>query len=172
MCWDDGAEYMKTIPLTRGQEAIVDDSDFEWLNQWIWKALVSSCGHGYYAVRRCRAAETRTTGAQCVLMHRQILGLVHGDVRQADHINGDRLDNRRVNLRIATPAQNQANTGLPAHNSSGFKGVSIARSSRWKAQLSVNNRNVVIGTFDTPEEAYAAYCSAIIKYRGEFARLG
>lgn len=86
-----------------------------------------------------------------------------------DHINGDGLDNRRANLRAATPMQNSANTRRPKNNTSGYKGVSrVAKG--WRAMISINRRNVWLGVFATPEDAAAAYWKAAVATRGEFAR--
>jgi len=86
---------------------------------------------------------------------------------EVDHKNGDPLDNRRQNLRLCTHAQNQHNTGLSCVNTSGFKGVS-KRGKRWKAQIRINGKQTYLGTYDTPEEAGAAYDAAALKVQGEF----
>ena len=86
-----------------------------------------------------------------------------------DHINGDRHDNRIANLRPATRSQNHGNSRRPRNNTSGFKGV-IKFRTKWLAQITKNNRNIYLGTFNTPEAAHAAYCEAAQKLFGEFAR--
>ena len=80
---------MQRISLTQGQFATVDDEDFEWLNQWPWYAVCR--GRGLYYAERLG-----------ISMHRQILGLKLGDRRRAEHINRDKLDNRRSNLKIVS----------------------------------------------------------------------
>ena len=88
-----------------------------------------------------------------------------------DHINGDRADNRFANLREATLAENARNSAKPANNTSGLKGVTWKRrNQRWCAQVSVDNRKIHLGLFDTPEAAYAAYVAAANQHHGEFAR--
>lgn len=105
-------------------------------------------------------------------MHRFILGLVPGDGLKGDHINLDTLDNRRSNLRVATPSQNVTNGSIRATNTSGFKGVSQIKSTgKWRVQVSVNRVKYYRGQFDTQEEAYAAYCAGALELQGEFARL-
>ena len=86
-----------------------------------------------------------------------------------DHINGDKLDNRILNLRKATYADNTRNR----HMSKGeipFKGVSKLRGyeNRYRAYVFLNDKQIHLGVYDTPEEAHAAYCEAAQKYHGEF----
>ena len=86
-----------------------------------------------------------------------------------DHINGDRADNRIVNLRLGSPMNNSRNAKMKKNNTSGFKGVRYD-SGRYMARIGVNYERIYLGRFDTPEEAHAAYVSAAQKYFGEFAR--
>lgn len=88
---------------------------------------------------------------------------------QVDHINGIRCDNRIVNLREATPGQNSHNSGKRVHNTSGFKGVK-RNGSKWSARIVLNYRVTWLGSFDTPEEAHAAYCAAAKQLHGDFAK--
>lgn len=89
---------------------------------------------------------------------------------QIDHINGIRTDNRFANLREATNAQNGANSSKRENTTSKYKGVD-RRGKRWRAQIRSGGKKYCLGMFDTPEEAYAAYCAAARKFHGEFARL-
>lgn len=91
---------MKTIELTRGKTAIVDDDDYDFLLQWRWIAMPSPGGMWYAA---------RHEGRKVIFMHRVLLGLTASD--ETDHKNRDGLDNRRQNLRRATRTQNQQNRG-------------------------------------------------------------
>jgi len=113
-------ESYRTIPLTQGKVTIVSVRDFKWLSQWKWCAHFSRCVQSFYAYR---AITLRPGRRVHVAMHRLILGLEFGDRKQGDHRNGDTLDNRRLNLRVATQAQNSRNTGVQRHNTSGYKGV-------------------------------------------------
>jgi hypothetical protein len=88
-----------------------------------------------------------------------------------DHRDGNATNNRRSNLRRATPTQNSANRRRSRHNTSGYKGVSLCRRSgrRWRAVIS-KKRRIHLGTFATPEAAHAAYVAAARKLFGKFAR--
>jgi hypothetical protein len=90
---------------------------------------------------------------------------------QIDHVNLDRADNRWVNLRMATGAQNSANTRVKANNKSGFKGVGWCKGRRkWRAQIQANGKQTHLGYRNTCEEAAALYAEAAVKFHGEFAR--
>ncbi len=86
-----------------------------------------------------------------------------------DHINCVRDDNRICNLRLASIAQNNANKAANKNNTHGFKGVTRVNK-RWQAQIKNGYRNVYLGTFDTPEDAHAAYLTKARELFGEFAR--
>lgn len=163
------SEDYRLIPLTQGQFAKVDAIDYWWISQWKWCAQWSKFSRSYYAMR----ANVNQDGTRSLCsMHRQILGLERGDKRLGDHINAhDTLDNRRSNLRIATPAQNAHNSRKHSHNTSGYKGVSLdKRKGRWYAHIKAGDVRRRLGYFDTPEAAHAAYCAAARELHGEFAR--
>ena len=162
---------MKEIPLTKGLVALVDDADYEWLNQFKWFANWYPCIQNFYAMRNEPFRDTIGRRQRTVSMHRQILGLEFGDKRQGDHIAPSQtLDNRRQNLRIATHSQNQHNQGLRRRNTSGFKGVFLhVPAGKWCAQIGVNGKGIHLGLFDSREEAHAAYCAAAVQFHGEFA---
>ncbi|MBI4675021.1 MAG: HNH endonuclease [Chloroflexi bacterium] len=144
------------IPLTRNAFALVDNSDFEWLNQWNW-ILSNSRGRLY-----ARRAISRFEGGGSIVMHRQIMDPPAG--MEVDHINGDGLDNRRANLRLVTKEQNLRSRRTFKNNTSGYKGVVFnSKNGRWRASLN-------IGTFDTPEEAARAYDRVIRNLFGSLAK--
>ncbi len=146
---------MKRIPLTQGQFALVDDEDFERINQHKWYALWNSCTLSFYAVRKSKAKN----GKQCqISMARQILGLIRSDKKQADHSNHDTLNNQRVNLRIVTRSQNQWNQKKP-------KGYTWhKRDKKYQAQIGINGNLIYLGRFQYPEDARNAYLRAKKKY--------
>lgn len=100
---------------------------------------------------------------------------VHGQwpVNEIDHKNGDRADTRLANLREADRSENMANRrrGCLKGNLSGFKGVEQHRA-KWTARIKMRGERRYLGSFDTPEEAHAAYCKAATELHGEFARTG
>ena len=97
---------MREIPLTQDKVALIDDEDYERIAAHKWCAIRDRSQ--WYAARNTQRDGRNTT----VRMHREILGLSLGDGMETDHRNGDGLDNRRDNLRVATHAQNQANGSL------------------------------------------------------------
>lgn len=104
-------------------------------------------------------------------MHRELMGLAIGDTRQVDHVNCMKLDNRRINLRVCTIAENQRNRGKNKNNKSGFKGVTYFKFAKlWKAQICINRETLFLGYFKNPEDAHRAYCEAAAKHHGEFAK--
>jgi hypothetical protein len=108
------------------------------------------------------------------LEHRIAWVLVYGEIAKGltvDHINGDKADNRICNLRLATDCQNSYYRPRKSNNNSGFKGVYRRENGKYRATITVNKKRKNLGTFNTKEEAYAAYCEAARKLHGEFARL-
>ena len=152
--------------MTQGKEAIVDDDLFEWLNQWKWCA--SKAGKTFYAVRGLRHPDS---GIKTTIAMHAVLVPVESPLR-VDHENGDGLDNRLSNLRVATHQQNMRNRGPNRNGTSGFKGVTWNRSrSKWQTAINIDRRLVFIGRFDSAEEAARAYNAAALEHHGEFAWL-
>lgn len=151
---------MKTIELTKGQVAIVDDEDHERLSQYNWHASWSEATQSYYA-RRC-------VGRKKAYMHREIAGAGPGE--QVDHRNHLTLDNRRENLRRCTKHQNVRNARKLAGGTSKYKGVHWNKQSqRWKAAIYVRGKTRCLGFFRDEEAAARAYADAARAEFGEYA---
>lgn len=168
------AEYLRSI-LDYDQESGV----FVWRERPDMRPMWNS----RYAGKRAGFAWTVNPG--CVywsirihdwpfLAHRLAWLYVYGEWPngQVDHIDGDGLNNRIANLRLATKSQNAANARRPRTNKSGYKGVCLVtgRTDKWRATIKAGGRQVHLGHFSDPREAHAAYCEAARKLHGEFAR--
>ncbi len=141
---------MKHISLTRGLVAIVDDEDFDAMIQFNWFA--EKGGNTCYAVRTYKVDKKKIN----VRMHRVINNTP--DNLLTDHINGDGLDNRRVNLRAVTHQENMINCARWKVGSSKYRGVSWhVDNKKWYAQITINYKNIYVGTFETELEAHVAY---------------
>lgn len=152
---------MKQILLTQGKIALVDDDDFEMLskNKWYYD--------GRYAIRKSsRLSESYRT----IWMHRVVLSTPSGSI--TDHIDGNKLNNQKHNLRICTHSENKCNVGKYVTNKSGFKGVSFHKASnKFIAQIQLGGKPIYLGTFDSAEIAALAYNIAARKVHGRFAKL-
>jgi hypothetical protein len=153
---------MKTIPLTRGYETIVDDdvADLTEMLGWDWCANVQPTG-GIYVFRSITLEGLRFH----IWLHRWILGIT--DRRLVDHRDRDGLHNWRTNLRIATRSQNAANSNVVRSNT-GFRGV-YPNKRRFMARIELNQKSIHLGTYDTPEEASQVYEAKRRELFGEFA---
>ena len=153
---------MKTIPLTKGRVALVDDIDYPWLSKLRW--YYSSDGYATNTYldefgRRHRRGMHRMIMARGAPLPRSL---------QVDHINRDRIDNRRSNLRYATRTQNQANKNKPKNNKSGYKGVSWHKT-KWEVRIKYGAKKLYLGLYDHPFTAALVYdCAARLLY-GDFA---
>jgi len=150
---------MKSISLSQGFSALVDDCDFKDLSQLAWHYTKK----GYAA---------HSVGNQKLLMHRFILERMgYTDFEETDHINLNKLDNRRKNLRPSTRSQNKANRKADKNKqSTTYKGV-FRKRTKWMARITVRGRDFNLGVFPTPKEAAIAYNEAAIEHFGTFANL-
>ena len=136
-----------------------DSGVFRWIASVgvVKQGAIAGCkgSHGYIQICIDR---------RLYLAHRLAWLYVHGSwpTRQLDHIDGDKKNNRIVNLREVTNAENHQNTRRPRSNSqSGFLGVSLHKQTgRWLAQIMVLGRKKHLGLFDTAEEAHGVYLAA------------
>lgn len=156
------------IPLTRGLVAIVDAIDGD-LAQLKWSANQSGYAQHGIAKGKYKRGIAR--------MHRMILERMLGrsiiTSEEVDHINSNRIDNRRSNLRLATSGENSRNQRRSKSNTTGYKGVSIVHNCPnrpFRARIVINGKEKHLGFFATAEEAHTAYCEGAKKYHGEFAR--
>lgn len=157
---------MKQIPVG-STFAVVDDCDYEELSQYKW-SLNSRDGRNYANRIDCRC------NRQKIYMHFLVADRagLNRDGMEIDHRDGSGLNNCRANLRLATRAQNKANSRTPRNNTSGFKGVMWDKEQRkWRAMLRFAGKLLHLGRFTDKIEAARAYNEAAVKYFGEFARL-
>lgn len=155
---------MREIKLTQGQVALVDDEDYDYLMQWKWYAKLDKSSNRYYVRRNGRKSDGLNKD-KTISMQNQLLNTPVGMV--VDHLNRDPTHNYRSNLRLCTPAQNSLNHRVNINAYSKFKGVS-KNGMRWRARICFQNKRMYLGTFDTEEQAYKAYCIASKKYHGEY----
>jgi hypothetical protein len=157
----------KEIKLTQGKVAIVDDDMYDYLNQWKW--CLRPTGNGiFYAIRGFR--NRKKSKVKSISMHRQIMNPDKGYV--IDHIDGNTLNNQKINLRICTQSQNCSNQKISIKNTTGFKGVRFNKiNNKYYSKITVNRKNIYLGGFIDPIDAARAYNAAALKYHGEFANL-
>lgn len=159
----------KTIRLTKGQVALVDEEDFESLSQYSWQATWNPASRTFYATRSVKRDDGRRTK---ISMHRVILGVLKSPEVLIDHRNHDGLDNRRHNLRVCSVPQNSANMRKRTGMTSKFKGVCWHKQhEQWAAAIYRGGKRCHLGYFDDEVDAARAYNNAAVAMSGEFARL-
>ena len=149
---------MKTIALTQGKVALVDDEDYGNISSVKW-----CFGSGGYAIRNAGKLGR-------IRMHWEVAGNpAAGYV--TDHINGNCLDNRRCNLRHVRQSENVKNRSKQINNTSGYKGVYLFKATgKWHAEIKADGVKIRLGAFVEKEDAAKAYDAASIKYHGDFSR--
>lgn len=149
-------EYGKGFTFD-GQHFLFDIEDYDKISKLYWRKETT----GYIIAY---------TGNKYVFMHRLLLD--PADNMYVDHINGDKSDNRKSNLRICTAQQSAFNTAKRSNTISRFKGVTKRKDcNKWIAQIKVNGKRIHLGYFSSEKEAAEAYNLAAIKLFGEYARL-
>jgi hypothetical protein len=150
---------VRMIPLTDGCYAYVDAADYEWLNQWAWHL------EDGYALRCDKGKRGKR-----ILMHRQIMQPAKGMV--VDHIDGNKANNCRVNLRVCTCSENSRNHRKRSDSFLAYKGVFYdKRRHKWGARCQYRRDRIWLGYFDNEVEAARAYDRKAVELFGEFARL-
>lgn len=166
---------MKEIPLTQGKVALVDDADYEAVAAFVWHAIKAR--NTWYASRQIPHPEGGfRPDPRYKLGHpKQIAVSMHAFLTgnsRTDHIDGDGLNNRRINLRPATRSENGANVKLRSDNTSGWKGIVLdKRDGSWRCRISVQGVRVHGGCFRSKKAAAARYNQLALDYHGQFARL-
>jgi len=148
----------KELILTRGKVALIDDEDYWRCMQYNWTAIVSN---GKWYAKRHIGGGTHQRLHNFILKTSDLL----------DHINGDGLDNRKSNLRKASPHQNSMNNAKTKNRtSSKYKGVH-KKGSSFVASIGHNRTTLYLGSFKTEEEAAKVYDKKAKELFGEFANL-
>jgi hypothetical protein len=149
---------MAIIYTRKNQAILIDDEDYEKVSKYSWQI-----NHKGYA-----RSEIKT---KSILMHRYVMGATDPKI-QVDHIFGNKLDNRKSQLRFCTNQQNQFNKSKNKNNKSGYKGV-YWRSDRkrWVALISINGKDKRLGSFKNKLDAAIAYDNYAKEVHGEFVRL-
>ena len=156
---------MKTIELGNNKQVIVDDDWFPILNQWKWYCSSKEDNKGYAV----RDIGTREQG-QSIFLHRYIM--MAPDCYQVDHVNQNKLDCQRTNLRLVKPEKNYINRKMLSTNTTGFKGVCFDKArGKFTAHIALDKKQHNLGRFDTAIEAARVYNEAAKKLHGEYAFL-
>jgi len=147
-------DYAILINPNTNFQILVDINDAKNLIKYTWRA-----NNDGYAVN-----------GKLKKMHRYIINAPKK--MEVDHINGNKSDNRRCNLRLCTHSENQCNSGCQSNNTSGYKGVSWDKhNNKWRAKICINNKQIHLGLFTDKEEAAQEYNKASLKHHGRFANL-
>lgn len=162
--WNQREDGVIVLRLTRNAFSLIDLVDVD-IARHCW-----SCSNWGYA----RRMETSGSQPRTIFLHRLVLERILGRTLQpgeeCDHLNGDRLDNRRCNLRLATSQENKRNQGVRSDNTSGARGVSWdKKTQRWRAYIHVGGKFKALGHFLSYEEAIAARRNAELEMFGSFA---
>ena len=148
----------KAIELTQGYFTVVDYEDYDKMSKYLW-----NYNKGY--------ARRWIGNGKSVLMHRELIDVPEGMF--VDHVNGNKLDNRKSNLRACTNKQNSVNSRPYRRKmASQYKGVTYNKNSnKWYARIQNDGKRIFIGQYSTEKEAALAYNRKASEFFGEFAYL-
>lgn len=144
------------IKTKSGDSILIDDSDEPVLSKYSWHLIDK--GRNKYAAAHINGKRVR--------MHRLLMDVKPGEI--VDHINGDKLDNRRSNLRICSASQNSCNRGKTVKNKSGYKGVVLNRG-RYVVAIRLQGKAYSFCSYKTAKEAAHVYDQVAMQLHGEFA---
>jgi hypothetical protein len=139
--------------IVDGKQVLFDEEDAKKLT-----------GHKWHITKKgyCAAYSNKY-----IFMHRLILPITNGVI---DHINGNKLDNRKANLRVATHAENMRNRKIQKNNKSGYRGVHQKKDGYWYAQIKINGEQIFLGAYKSAEQAADAYNKKAEEAYGDFRR--
>lgn len=157
---------MKEIKLSQQQITLVDDEDYEYLNQWIWCSYFSPITKTFYAMRN---SKTNKYGKRInIYMSREIMNTP--EKLHCDHIDHDTLNNQKYNLRNCEFKDNMKNKRLYKNSTTLYKGVIFDKESqKYRSRIGLNGKKIHIGRFDSIIDAAMAYDKKAIEIYGEFA---
>ena len=154
---------MKFIELTQDKFAIVDDDDYEYINQFYWHYYIGNNKNTGYAKKGLNGKSIR--------MHRLIMKVDNRNVI-IDHINRNGLDNRKCNLRISTYSQNRANSANSKKSTSIYKGVHWHKAhKKWACSIRKDKKLYHLGYFKIEKDAANEYNKKALQFFGEFANI-
>ncbi|GEM_PF-1546853 len=152
LVYDNGNAELKCANST----ILIDSDCVDRISKYQW----SVGKHGY---------ATHGAGKNQILLHRFIVGAIGSDI--VDHINHNKLDNRKSNLRICNNQQNTMNRGKQSNGKNDYKGICLTSDGRWQAQIGYDGESIYLGLYDDPETAAKAYDHAARMFFGNYAYL-
>lgn len=148
-------KYEMKVITKKGEEILIDAEDFEKVKNHSW--CISKTGY-----------PVANMNGKVVKLHRYLLGLNNPDII-VDHINRNKLDNRKCNLRICTALENSRNASVSKNNKTGHLGISKTKEGKFRARIMVNRKEIRLGRYEKIEDAIKARKKAEKKYFGNFA---
>lgn len=163
------SEGKRTIQISAGYTATVDEENYDELIPYLWTASVLKNRNGEISiVYAWRWTSAKDGPKKKVYMHRQILGITDPSI-DVDHKDHDGLNNTRENLRTGSRTSNLGNKRMAVNNTSGYKGVSWYKpTKKWRARIHFQRRLIFIGYFLRKEDAAMAYEKKARELFGDF----